>query len=94
VRGDFVTRLAALPLLGQEVSRALYLLSPIADEKLREVIVAPARACKVHFENDALVRTLIDSATGSTGGLPLLQFALAQLWEMRDVKEGVIRRLP
>jgi eukaryotic-like serine/threonine-protein kinase len=91
VRGDFVTRLAALPLLGQEISRALYLLPPIADEKLREVIVAPARARNVHFESDALVRTLIDSAMGSTGGLPLLQFALAQLWETRDAEKGVIR---
>jgi formylglycine-generating enzyme required for sulfatase activity/tRNA A-37 threonylcarbamoyl transferase component Bud32 len=91
VRGDFVTRLAALPLLGPEISRSLYLLPPITDEKLREVIVAPARARNVQFENDALIRTLIDSTTGSPGGLPLLEFALAQLWETRDSAKGVIR---
>ena len=90
VRGDFVTRLATLPLLGPEVSRALYLLPPISDEKLREVIVAPARARGVQFESDALVRTLIDSTTGSPGGLPLLQFALAQLWETRDREKALI----
>ena len=90
VRGDFVTRLATLPLLGEEISHSLYLLPPISEEKLREVIVAPARARGVQFENDALVRTLIDSTTGSPGGLPLLQFALAQLWETRDSAKGLI----
>jgi len=91
-RGDFVTRLATLPMLGPEVSRALYLLPPISDEKLRDVILAPARARNVHFESDALVRTLIDSTTNSPGGLPLLQFALAQLWETRDAERGMIRQ--
>ena len=90
LRGDFVTRLATLPALGPEISRSLYLLPPISDEKLRDVIVAPARARGVHFESDALIRTLIDSTTGSAGGLPLLQFALAQLWETRDSEKSLI----
>jgi len=54
------------------------------------VIVAPARARGVQFESDALIRTLIDSTTGSPGGLPLLQFALTQLWETRDREKALI----
>jgi hypothetical protein len=36
----------------------------------------------VGFESEALIDELVDA--GSQGSLPLLQFALAELWEIRD----------
>ena len=84
VRGDFFTRVAGLPGLGDQVERALYLLRPMSAEGLREAIVAPARACGVSFESEALVQHLVDATARGTGGLPLLSFALAELWERRD----------
>jgi len=84
VRGDFFTRVAGLPGLGDEVERALYLLRPMSAEGLREAIVAPARACGVSFESEALVQHLVDATARGTGGLPLLSFALAELWERHD----------
>ncbi|WNG41896.1 SUMF1/EgtB/PvdO family nonheme iron enzyme [Archangium violaceum] len=83
VRGDFLARMAALPGLGEFLSNGLYLLRHLGDAGLREAIVAPARAQGFSFESERLVELLV--AAGRTeGGLPLLQFALAELWARRD----------
>lgn len=84
VRGDFLSRAAALPALGDELARALYLLRPLSPEKLREAIVGPAHAKNVSFESEALVDELVASTARAQGGMPLLQFALAELWEARS----------
>nr|WP_249039720.1 SUMF1/EgtB/PvdO family nonheme iron enzyme [Archangium gephyra] len=89
VRGDFLTRLADLPGLGNVLSGALYLLRPLSEEGLREAITEPARARGVVFESEALVDALV-AAGRAEGGLPLLQFALAELWEARDAGRGLI----
>jgi formylglycine-generating enzyme required for sulfatase activity len=89
-RGDFLTRLAALPGLGREMSRALYLLGPLDRTQRREAIIGPARAGGLSFESEALVDTLVEAAEASPAALPLLQFALAELWERRDVARGMI----
>ncbi|MBI5481631.1 MAG: SUMF1/EgtB/PvdO family nonheme iron enzyme, partial [Deltaproteobacteria bacterium] len=88
VRGDFLTRLAALPGLGDEVMRAFHLLRPLSADGIREAVAGPARAKGTSFESEALVDELV--AAGAEGGLPLLQFALAELWDKRDVGGAVI----
>ena len=89
VRGDFLGRLAALPELGAEVARAPYLLRPLGPDKLREVIVGPARRSGVGFAPET-VDELLRSSLSSEGSLPLLQFTLAELWEARDRVSGAI----
>ncbi|HLL00757.1 MAG TPA: SUMF1/EgtB/PvdO family nonheme iron enzyme [Myxococcaceae bacterium] len=89
-RSDFLTRLTSVPGLGAEVPRALYLLRALTPEEMREAIVGPARVKGVRFENEALVDTLVASTSTTEGGLPLLQFALAELWDARDKTSGVI----
>jgi formylglycine-generating enzyme required for sulfatase activity len=74
----------ALPQLGPQLGRALYLLQPLAPDGIREAIVGPAREKGARFESEALVETLVNATAGAEGGLPLLQFALAELWELRD----------
>jgi len=88
VRGDYLTRLLALPGLGPEVGRCLFLLRPLDGDALREVITAPAARRGVRFDGDALQNTLVDGARD--GGLPLLSFALSELWARRDAVAGVI----
>ena len=88
VRGDFFTRLGALPGLGEEIARALYLLRPLSPDGLREAITGPAARTGVTFEPASLIDRLA-TAAGTTGGLPLLQFALAELWEARG-KSSII----
>jgi formylglycine-generating enzyme required for sulfatase activity len=90
-RGDYLAPLAALPGLGPLIERSLCIIRPLQAEAIRDVIVAPARAHGVRFESDALVERLVTAATRTGSALPLLQFALAQLWEQRDVRAGVIR---
>ncbi|PTL79803.1 bifunctional serine/threonine-protein kinase/formylglycine-generating enzyme family protein [Vitiosangium sp. GDMCC 1.1324] len=87
-RSDFLTRLTAVAGLGSAVPGALYLLRALGPEEIREAVVGPARMKGVRFESESLVETLVGSASG--GGLPLLQFALAELWEARDGATGVI----
>ena len=88
-RCDFLTRLAGVPRLGEHIGGALYLLRPLTPEAVRDVVVAPARAKGVDFESEDLIDVLAE-ASEEPGGLPLLEFALAELWEARDVERGVI----
>lgn len=82
-RSDFLARIAALPGLGDELAAALYFLRPMYPEKIRQAIVGPAKAKGVRFESDAMVDTLVAETAKTEGGLPLLQFALTELWDAR-----------
>ncbi len=84
VRSDFLGQLAGVPGLGVEVAPALALVRPLTVDGLREAVVGPARARRFQFESAALIDTLVDSAARAQVGLPLLSFALAELWETRD----------
>lgn len=92
VRGDFLTRVGALPGVGTELERALFLLRPLSPDGIREAVVGPARSRGVVFESEALIQTLVEATEQSAGSLPLLQFALAELWERRDPVRGLISR--
>ncbi len=89
-RSDFLARLAALPGLGDAVTPGLYLCKPLKQHQIREAIVGPARLTGLRFESTAFVDNLVASVGSSAGELPLLQFALAQLWDSRDVPRNMI----
>jgi len=70
-------------------------LPPPADEERREIVEGPARAAGLRFERDAangedLADRLIADAEGANS-LPLLQFALAELFDRRDRAQGLLR---
>lgn len=90
LRSDFLTRVAALPALGDEIAQALYLLKPLSDEGIYEAIVGPARSKGFHFESEEMVRQLMGTVSRAPGGLPLLAFTLDSLWELRDKEQRVI----
>ena len=90
-RSDFLWRLAMLPGLGDEMARGLYFLHPLTGERIREAIVRPAAAKGVAFESEALVDSFIEQTERAPGGLPLLQFTLAEVWDTRDVAARTIR---
>jgi formylglycine-generating enzyme required for sulfatase activity len=93
VRADFLARISNLPGLGRDLSRLLYFLRPLPPERLRDVILGPAVAVGVRFESDAIVDDLIAATSqAGSGGLPLLSFALADLWEARDREHDLIPR--
>jgi hypothetical protein len=72
------------------MAMALYILRPLTTERTREVIVEPARATGVAFESESLVDTLVESTSHAEGGLPLLEFTLAELWQARDPERNLI----
>jgi serine/threonine protein kinase/formylglycine-generating enzyme required for sulfatase activity len=86
-RSDFLPRLVGLM---DEIARALYFLQPLSPAHIREAIVGPARVKGVAFESDALVGDLVASTARAEGGLPLLQFTLAELWDARPVDGDVL----
>jgi len=93
VRADFLARISTLPGLGRELSRLLYFLRPLPPERLRDVIVGPAAAVGARFESEAIVEDLISATMeAGSGGLPLLSFALSDLWEARDRSLDLISR--
>jgi WD40 repeat protein/serine/threonine protein kinase len=91
VRGDFLTRVAAQFGRPEEIVRGVHLLLPPGRDDLRSAVIGPARLKGVAFESDALVDELVDAGARTEGGLPLLQFALAQLWNARDDGDKIIR---
>lgn len=92
VRGDFLTRVASLPELGPLVTRSLHLLRVLGPADARHAVVDPARAKGVHFESDAMIDQLTRAIDSDPGALPLVQFALAELWQRRDTERGVLRQ--
>src|SRR5262249_40256200 len=59
---------------------------------LRQAIVGPAQTRSVGFESPELVTELVETTERAEGGLPLLQFALAELWDARDAERACITR--
>ena len=83
IRADFLARFAALPPVVEDLARTLYFLRPMSADRLREVIVGPAEIQGARFESEETIAELVETAAAAQGGLPLLQFVLAKLWDLR-----------
>ncbi len=70
----------------------LTLLDPPTGANLRRALVQPATKCGYRFEDDDLVDEMLTEVEGERGALPLLAFAAARLWEMRDRETGLLTR--
>ena len=82
-----MSRLAELPHIGDEISRALFFVRPLSKERILEAVIGPAQMKGVTFESQELVDDLVNSTERAGGGLPLLQFALEQLWAEWSARE-------
>jgi formylglycine-generating enzyme required for sulfatase activity len=85
-----LTRVAALPGLRGVATRSLHLVRGLSPDDARDAVESPARAKGVRFETRAMVDALIASVDDRPAALPLLQFALSELWKQRDVERAVI----
>jgi len=85
LRADFYHRLMEYPEFYQLVTPRMKPLLPLKVEALRKTIVQPALASDVQliFEG-TLIGDLLFEVQGQAGTLPLLQFALEQLFERRN----------
>jgi serine/threonine protein kinase len=82
LRADYYDRPLQYPAFGELVRSHLETVLPLSAEELERAIVNPAHQTGVTFE-PGLVATIIEDVNYQPGALPLLQFALAELFEQR-----------
>src|SRR6266567_4008436 len=83
VRGDFYGQtIASHRGLSDALESRVINLGPMRSEELRDAIQQPAMKVGLSFES-GLVDEILDDVASEPGNLPLLQFALTQLWNER-----------
>ena len=83
LRANFYDRPLQYPGFGQLIRSHLETLLLLSAEELERAIVNPAHQAGVTFE-PGLVATIIEDVNYRPGALPLLQFALTELFDQRD----------
>ncbi|MEY2536401.1 MAG: hypothetical protein QOG67_141 [Verrucomicrobiota bacterium] len=97
LRSDFYPRCEDSPILMQlKQGTGQYHLQPPDEVQLGQMIRLPAAAAGLFFEEDyktgeRLDDLLRDSAVKSPAALPLLEFALEELYEQRDSDQGLLK---
>ena len=82
LRADLYDRPLQHPLLGPIVRDATFAVTPMTSTELHDAIALPAGRAGVRFE-PGLVATMVGDVVSRPGALPLLQFALTELFEQR-----------
>jgi TIR domain len=84
LRGDYYGKAIAFDReLSNGLPEAQVNLGPMRREELREVIVKPATMAGLRFEA-GLADAILDDVGQEPGNLPLLEYALSELWEHRS----------
>jgi hypothetical protein len=83
LRADFYNAALRYRPLADRLQDHVENLGPMNRDELREAIVKPAEAVGVGFE-PGLVNTILDDVEKRPGSLPLLQFALREMWVRLD----------
>ncbi len=86
MRADFYGRALRHRPLADALQNHVENLGPMNREELQSAIVHPAEGCGVTFE-PGLVETLLDTVQSKPGALPLLQFALREMWGCQQRKK-------
>lgn len=84
IRGDFLERCADYPEAADLINEArptAYIVKPLSRLELEETIEHPAALHGVKFER-GLVSQIADDVDDQPGALPLLQYALKELWQV------------
>jgi energy-coupling factor transporter ATP-binding protein EcfA2 len=83
LRADFYDRPLQYPAFGEILCNSMETLLPLSAEELERAIVCPAQGIGVHFE-EGLVSKILGDVNDQPGALPLLQYALTELFENRE----------
>ena len=83
MRADFYGKCGPYPALAAAMSDHQLLVGPMTEDELRRAIERPAQLAGGEFE-PGLVAMLLQDVAGQPGSLPLLQFALMELWQRRE----------
>ena len=86
LRADYYGKAIGLdPGLSDGIQRGLVNVPAMRRDELRQAIAGPARRVGLEFEL-GLAERLLDDVGDEPGNLPLLEFALTELWERREVR--------
>jgi WD40 repeat protein/DNA-binding SARP family transcriptional activator len=83
LRADFYDRPLRHERFGRQLAARTHAVPPLTPEELERVVAAPAERARLQLEQGLVARIVAD-VSEQTGGLPLLQYALTELWEGRD----------
>ena len=83
LRADFYDRPLNYPEFGRLIQNHMETVMPLSAQELEQAIARPAEQVGVTYE-PGLVSTIIDDTLYQPGALPLLQYALTELFEQRD----------
>ena len=72
---------------------ARFVVPPMSRADLKAVIEQPASARVLYFDPPALVETLLDDVVNTPGGLPLLSFALSEMFGRYVARQAADRAL-
>jgi WD40 repeat protein len=90
LRADFFGRALRHRPLADALQGHVENLGPMNREELQAAVCRPAENAKVSFD-PGLVETLLDEVESKPGSLPLLQFALREMWGLQE-KRKVTRK--
>lgn len=82
LRADFLDRPLMYPEFGWLIQNNTVMIAPMTPEELERTITQPARQAHVTFEG-GVVAKLVAETNEQPGALPLLEFALAELYDNR-----------
>ncbi len=82
LRADFMDRPLSYPSFARLVDAGLLLVTPLLDDEVRAAVVEPAGLVGVRVEPE-LVAAMINDVAARATTLPLLQYALTELFEHR-----------
>ncbi|MFJ6938800.1 ATP-binding protein [Streptomyces sp. NPDC101132] len=83
LRADFLPDLLELPAVGPRLQDRQLNVSPLDEAALTRVIVEPAELAGVAY-SPGVAEAIAAEATKAPGSLPLLEFALTELWPMQQ----------
>jgi len=83
LRADYYDRPLQYPEFGELVRRRMETVLPLNDQEMERAILLPAQRVGVKFE-PGLAASIIEEVHYQPGSLPLLQYALAELFDRRE----------
>lgn len=91
-RRDLLDPLLSLGPLGATLPRSMLVVAPMSGADWANVIDSALSAYGYSFEDDGLRRELLLEIESRATAMPLVQFALTELWKHRDSKRKIITR--
>ena len=86
MRADFLGNALSYPRFSDVLQLKLFVLGAMSLDELTQVIEEPVKKLGVTFA-DGLVKRILKDVENQPGNLPLLEFALTQLWNKRTDKQ-------